>query len=184
MRKSWRMLRNNEKKEIKWLLFENDLKQNVKQIVCFNKKKRWAFKFWKWEVEGWNNEKKEIKCFLLKNDLIWNRKRIACFNDKKKDDEHLCFFFFGNWNELNYHVLMRFQMKINNLSFESIEIFCSNSRFEKMSFSFWKLKWIEYHVLMLLQTVVVENVFQFIWIFFFLFGKMERFLEIRKVEGA
>ena len=40
------------KKGNKWLLFENDLKQNVKQIVCFNKKKRWAFKFLKWEVEG------------------------------------------------------------------------------------------------------------------------------------
>ena len=42
------MLRNNEKKEIKWLLFENDLKQNVKQIVCFNKKKKDEhLKFWK-----------------------------------------------------------------------------------------------------------------------------------------
>ena len=45
--RSWRMLRNNEKKEIKWLLFENDLKQNVKQIVCSKKKKDEHLNFWK-----------------------------------------------------------------------------------------------------------------------------------------
>ena len=52
MRKSWRMLRNDEKKEINGFYLKM-IWQNVKQIVCFNKKKDEHLNFG--EIE---NEKK------------------------------------------------------------------------------------------------------------------------------
>ena len=76
MRKSWRMLRNDEKKEINGFYLKM-IWQNVKQIVCFNKKKRWAFKFLKIEMslipcfDMFVNENINGLCFWKAFLFIW-----------------------------------------------------------------------------------------------------------------